>query len=582
MEQLETEVLIVGAGLAGATAAVLLARHGVRTMMVSRAPWVANSPRAHIVNQRTMEVMRAIGLEDACTAAATPGELMANHVMMTAVNGIEFGRLWTWGNDPARAGEYAYSPGSGCDLPQDRFEPILVGEAMRRGATVRYGTEFVSLSQDDGGVTTTLRDRVTGGEFVVRSAYVIGADGGQSPVADAIGLTLTGTSGIAPALNVHFRADLSRHLEHRPGSIFWIMQPGREGALGNAMLRMVRPWHEWIIGFVHLGESVTELDEDELVAAVQEVVQDDTVDIEILGMYPWRINHVIAEEYGSGRVFCAGDAVHRHPPMNGLGGNTCIQDAFNLAWKLAAVLRWGAPDALLETYTQERQPIGRHVIDRALAGWHQNPEVVRALGIDPKASPAERVAQFDVLFEDSDAGQARRAAFEEAKRSKVWSYHAHGTEMNQVYRTGAVIDGGAGTPDDDADLDLRYRPVCVAGARVPHAWVGRRGVTVSTLDLCSPERLTLLVRTRGAAWTDAAARVAEETGVPLVCVRIGPGAEIADLYGDWAERSGIGETGCLLVRPDQHVAWKQDAAPADPHAALRAALTALALVPGAA
>ncbi len=111
MERIETEVLIVGAGLAGATAGILLGRHGVRTLMISRAPWVADSPRAHIANQRTMEVMRAIGLEDACSAAATPGELMANHVMMTAVNGVEFGRLWAWGNDPARAGEYAHSPG---------------------------------------------------------------------------------------------------------------------------------------------------------------------------------------------------------------------------------------------------------------------------------------------------------------------------------------------------------------------------------------------------------------------------------------------------------------------------------------
>ncbi len=572
MDHVDTEVLIVGAGLAGASAAVMLARHGIGTMMISRAPWVADSPRAHIVNQRTMEVMRALGLEEACEAAATPGHQMANHVMMTSVTGVEFGRLWTWGNDPERAGEYAHSPGRGCDLPQDRFEPILVGEAMRRGVVTRFRTEFLGLDQDEGGVTTSLRDRVTGYEYTVRSRYVIGADGGQSPVADAIGLPLTGTAGVAPALNVRFRADLSRYLAHRPGSIFWILQPGREGAIGNAMLRMVRPWYEWIVGFLHLGERVTTMSEEELVAAVREILEDDAIDIEILGMHPWRINDVVAERYSEGRVFCAGDAVHRHPPMNGLGGNTCIQDAFNLAWKLAAVLRWRADPALLASYSEERQPIGRHVVERAMAGWHQNPEVVRALGIDPKEPAAVRQSQFEVLFEESDAGEARRAAFEAAKRSKVWSYHAHGTEMNQHYASAAVI--GDGTPRPDID-ELRFHPTSRPGARVPHAWVGRGGGTISTLDLCEPERFTLLARARGSAWIEAADSIGRSSAIPLAAFRIGLGGGIADLYGAWADASEIEETGCLLVRPDQHVAWRCRGLPEDPEAALREALVAI-------
>jgi len=572
MEQIETEVLVVGAGLTGATASILLARHGIQTMMVSRGRWVADSPRAHIVNQRTMEVMRSIDLEERCMAAAAPGELMANHTMMTAVNGVEFGRLWTWGNDPTRAGEYAFSPGRGCDLPQHRFEPILVDEAMTRGVTTRFGTLFIGLEQDADGVTTTLEDRVTGTRFTVRSRYVIGADGGQSPVAEAIGLPLTGESGIAPALNVVFRADLTKHFADRPGSIFWILQPGREGRIGNAMLRMVRPWNEWVIGFVHLGEAVAQLSREEVTQQVRDVIQDDEVEIEVTGVYPWRINHVIADRFSVGRVHCAGDAVHRHPPMNGLGGNTCIQDAFNLAWKLAAVLRWGAGAELLESFTAERQPVGRHVVDQAIAGWHQNPAVVRSLGIDPEAAPEERLRQFEVLFEDSEAGEARRAAFEAAKRSKVLSYHAHGTEMNQVYASTAVLDAGEPPVEYAEDERLVYQPLSRVGARVPHAWVQRRGATISTLDLCRPEQFTLLARTRGASWVAAAEAVSRELGVPVVAHRIGLGAEIADLYGDWGARAGIDETGCVLVRPDQFVAWRSESRPDDPASALAAAL----------
>ncbi len=572
MEQIDTEVLIVGSGLTGASAAVMLARHGIQTMMVSRSRWVADSPRAHIINQRTMEVMRSIGLEDRCYAAATPGELMANHVMMTAVNGVEFGRLWTWGNDPTRAGEYAFSPGKGCDLPQDRFEPILIDEAMSRGVVTRFGTMFVGLVQDEDGVTTTLEDRVTGARFTVRSRFVIGADGGQSPVAEAIGLPMTGESGIAPALNVRFRADLSKYFVDRPGSIFWILQPGREGRIGNAMLRMVRPWNEWVIGFVHLGEAVAELSREEIVQEVRNIIQDDEIEIEVTGVYSWRINHVIADTYSSGRVFCAGDAVHRHPPMNGLGGNTCIQDAFNLAWKLAAVLRWDAGRDLLSTFDAERRPVGKHVVDRALAGWHQNPDVIRSLGIDPNATPAERERQFAVLFEETEEGEQRRAAFEAAKQSKVMSYHAHGTEMNQHYESTAVIDDGSPQVDHLRDPELYFQPSSNPGSRVPHAWVRRHGETISTLDLCHPEQFTLLTRARGSEWARVAELVAEELSLPIQAFRIGVGADVEDLYGEFGRVSEIGETGCLLVRPDQFVAWRQIVLPTDPRDALADAI----------
>lgn len=123
MQRLDTDVLVVGSGLTRATAALLLARYGVDTTMITKSRWVADSPRAHITNQRTMEVMRAVGLEQACYDQATPGTLMANHVMLTAVAGREFGRLWTWGNNPERLGEYqSASPGRGCDLPQHLFD----------------------------------------------------------------------------------------------------------------------------------------------------------------------------------------------------------------------------------------------------------------------------------------------------------------------------------------------------------------------------------------------------------------------------------------------------------------------------
>ena len=281
---------------------------------------------------------------------------------------------------------------------------------------------------------------------------------------------------------------------------------------------------------------------------------------------------MVAQEYRRARVFCAGDAVHRHPPMNGLGGNTCIQDAFNLAWKIAAVLRWGAGDGLLESYEQERQPIGRAVVDRSIESWRQNPQVVQALGIDPTASPARRQAQFEVLFEDSEDGEARRAAFQKAKRARAYAFHAHGAEMNHHYSSPAVVSDGSDRPGAEFDSQLHFQMSSSPGSRLPHAWLGYGGRTVSSLDLCGPEQFTLLTRARGAPWVSAARQLAEEFGLPLPALRIGPGCEVADLYGTWGEIAGIGESGALLVRPDQHVAWRMHTLPEDPSQALADAL----------
>jgi 2,4-dichlorophenol 6-monooxygenase len=504
-----------------------------------------------------MEVMRAAGLEEACLAQAAPQELMANHVMVTSLSGHEFGRMWTWGNDPARAGEYATSsPCRGCDLPQHRFEPVLVGEAARLGARIRFRTKLTGLDQDEQGVLARVLDLDTGAEHEIRARYLVGADGGQSTVASAVDLPLTGTPGVANAMNVRFTADLSRHVAHRPGSLYWVLQPDRVDGMGNAMLRMVRPWDDWVVGFIHLGARNATLTPVQAHEEIRQLIQDDSVEVTVTGISPWRINDVVAERYSAGRVFCAGDAVHRHPPMNGLGGNTCVQDGFNLAWKLAYVVQGLAGPGLLDSYTAERQPIGAQVVDRAIRSWRQERERLVGLGVDPSASPAERQRQFDELSAPTDDGEARRAAFAKTLESKVYSYHAHGVEMNHVYRSGAVVPGGEPPFEFDRDPELFHQPTSHPGARLPHCWVGRDGRTVSTLDLVGPERFTLLTRVRGQEWVTAAREVADELGLELDALRIGPGGEITDLYGDFARTSEIGESGCLLVRPDQHVAWR--------------------------
>lgn len=573
-EAAEHDVIVVGSGPSGVSAALMLARHGIQVTVITRETWVADSPRAHITNQRTMEVLRSVGLEEEVKQKASPREYMASQVVATAFNGPELGRAWSWGNNPARQGEYlTASPTEGCDIPQNRLEPILLGEAARLGARIRFQTSFVDVEQDDDGVTVHVIDGLTGAAATLRAKYLVAADGGRSPVAKAVGATFDGEAGLADALNISFSADLTHLVSHRPGSLYEIIQ-NREAGPTRAMIRMVEPWTEWSASLVYLGERGNKLTEEDAKQELHKAIGDDSVDITIKGLFPWRINRLVAKRYDYGRVFLAGDAAHRHPPTNGLGANTCIQDAFNLSWKLAYVLKGIAGPGLLGTYSAERQPIGSQVVNRAVDSWKLGTGLIPALGLTPSNPYQQREKDFAELSEDSDAGQHRRAQLREVLDEESYIFEAHGVELNQVYASDAVIDDGT-TLEYQRDPQLYIQPTSYPGAKIPHAWVGGATQTVSTLDLVSHERFTLLVRDRGQYWVDAADSVSEELGIDIVAIQVGQAGHVQDLYGDFGRRMEIGEDGCVLVRPDHHIAMRSQRSAEDPCQVLRQAMVTI-------
>lgn len=573
----ETDVLIVGSGPSGSASAALLSTYGVRTMLVSRFGWLADTPRAHITNQRTMEVLRDLGLEEEAVSVSSGQNLMANNVFCYSLAGEEFGRILSWGNHPLRKADYELaSPTAICDIPQTYMEPILFQAASKRGAKVRMNSEFLSLEQDAAGVTATIRDRLNGETYTVRAKYLIGADGARSTVADAIALPMEGKTGLSASTNVIFECDLTRHVQHRPSVLYWVLQPGSNiGGIGAGVLRMVRPWHEWqAIWGVDLEKAEAGVTVEEAETALRQMIGDADIPLKVKSTAVWTVNNMYAANYSVGRVFCMGDAVHKHPPLNGLGSNTCIQDAFNLCWKLAAVLKGQAGEALLDTYSAERQPVGKQIVTRANRSIEDYPPIFEAVGLlaSPDASEANR--HIAARKAPTPEGKERRRKLYAAIERKNYEFNTHGVEMGQRYRgSAAVVSDGTQEPAYTRDPELYFHPTTWPGARLPHVWVEHGNRRVSTLDLCGHGRFTLLTGIGGEGWVAAAKAASEALGLEVAALTIGPsGCDAMDIYADWYRACEIEEDGCILVRPDHHVAWRAGTSSASAEAELTAAL----------
>ena len=569
-----TDVVVVGSGPAGATAALLLSSLGVDNIMITKYRWTANTPRAHITNQRAMEVFRDLGIEQQVLADATEHALVGDTVFCTSIAGEEIGRIRTWGTRPDREGDYRLaSPCLIVDIPQTYLEPILVRNATQRGTQTRFSTEYLSHTQDADGVTVTVLDRVTGQQYTIRAKYLIGADGARSKVAADIDLPYEGAMDIAGSMNITFKADISARVAHRPSVLYWVVQPGSNvGGIGAGLVRMVRPWNEWLIVWGYdINEPAPVVDEAAAIQFVRNLLGMPALEVELTGTSLWGNNEMYATRLHRGRVFCAGDAVHRHPPSNGLGSNTSVQDAYNLVWKLAAVLKGHADPGLLDTYTSERAPVAERIVKRANKSSREFVQIFEALGVLEAKDEAAMTAAIEERKANTPEGAAKRAALVRAMELKNYEFNAHGVDLGQFYSSTAIVSDGAERPEA-RDADLYYAMSTVPGAHLPHAWVGDAMHRLAMMDLAPYSRWTLITGIAGEAWEAAAEKVAREFGLPLSAVVIGPGREVTDLYYDWAKLREVEEAGAVLVRPDKHIAWRSMGLPEDPEGALRAAL----------
>ena len=568
MEAFDADVLVVGAGPAGATTALALATYGVRVHVVSRYNWLADTPRAHITNQRTMEVLRDLGLEEEAYRYATPWKLMGDSLFTTSLAGEELVRIRAWGTGEERRGDYLQgSPCELLDIPQPLIEPILFKNAAERGATFACNTEYLSHVQDERGVTVQLRDRLSEREYTMRARFLVGADGAKSKVLEDAGLAVEGQLARAGTTYAIFNADLTRYVEHRPSILHWIVTPNAAfGEIGFGLLRAVKPWTQWIAGWgIDLAKGEPDLSDEFVLKQIRILVGDPELEVDIVRTSVWYVNQAYAPQYSKGRVFCAGDAVHRHPPSSGLGLNTCVQDAFNLAWKLAYVVKGHAGPRLLETYSAERAPVGQQIVKRANQSRLDYGPIKAVFRVEGAENPVQ--AGITRFKDPGPVGVKARQAAQAALELKNREFNAQGVEMNQRYASSAILpDPAAGEEVWRRDPELYLQPTTRPGAKIPHAWlIDRRGRRVSTLDVTGKGQFSLVTGLAGEAWVEAAQALA----LPFLRTVVTDRNSALKAYCTWHKIREIDEAGAVLVRPDGYVAWRQPQAVGDKDEALR-------------
>ncbi|WP_319456979.1 MULTISPECIES: FAD-dependent monooxygenase [unclassified Mycobacterium] len=589
---LDVDVLIVGGGACGLTASGLLSDLGVSHVVVEKHAETSRLPKAHYLNSRTMEIFGQLGiaervyrdgmsLERNQTAWYTSlgGDGPTDSTQIFAIDA--FG-----GNSLAEA--YAQSSAfASCNLPQKQLEPILREHAETRNpGRIWFGHLMTSFAQDDDGVTATVVTRSTGETTTVRASYLVGADGGRT-VGPALKVSMKGTEPFVRVVGIHFAADLSAYLREDDALIRRIVRLTDEGTLLQSGLVTMGPtrWdrfsEEWhVTPIVPIGAKSPVHDEASAVEHLRRVLKLPELQPKIIEISNWFVEGVVADHFRVGRVLLGGDAAHRHPPTTGLGLNSAVQDAHNLAWKLASVLRGAAGDRLLDSYERERRPVTARNVEWAMMTYFNGFATRGAWGVVPEAPPGHNADNWRRLFADTSDGASRRALLREFLQTQRAEYQARDIELGYHYADGgAVVADGTPAPARDP-LGVSYIQVARPGHRVPHASLVRGGEAISTHHLLThPGAFVLLAGADGRPWLDAAEAVERTAGVELNSWQVlGPQATdddasaLRDVRGDWRQLRGHGEAGAVLIRPDGHVAYRSANLPDEPERELTSAL----------
>jgi putative polyketide hydroxylase len=501
---LTVDVLVVGAGPAGLATACGLARCGVRVLAVDRHAGTTTFPKATGVRPRTLEILRTWRLEERVLAAAQPArielgisEVLAGPLLSVDVLGA-----------PDAADLARLSPSSMAIIPQDVLEPVLLQHAREHGADVRFKTSLVGFgleARERGGpgVWARLRD-AEGHERKVRARFLVAADGPRSPVRTDLGVEVEHLGAVETHVTALFQADLEGVAADPPFALHAVTLPGAEGVF------VASGRGRWGYGWTVPPETDQAPSADTADRRIRAATGLPDLDPGVQGVFLWRFEAETATAYRRGPVFLVGDAATRTTPRRATGMNTGIAAAHNLSWKLAWVLHGWAGPALLDSYEEERLPVGRENAVRSLVPVTETGDELLA-------------PDFGAVY------------------------------TSRVVQPVSTPRGAGRSPVPV--LPARLGVGAVPGSRAPHAWVGPRRRRRSTLDLFDG-RLTVVTGAEGSAWCAAAQRLDEIDPAPLAALQLGVGE---DPSGEVAAAFGLAPQDAVLVRPDGHVAWRSDA-----------------------
>jgi putative polyketide hydroxylase len=415
--------------------------------------------------------------------------------------------------DPSSASLDGISPTNWCMCAQDQSEPVLLAAARQRGGDLRFNTELVSFEQDNAGVTAIVADRTDGVQRTIRADYLVAADGAASPIRNALGIGRSGSGTQGHNISIYFSADLGDLVRGRE---FVLCQVENREVQG--MFVAVNNTDLWLFSITYAperGERPEDFPPERCIDLIRKAIGLPQIAIEIKSILAWEAAVRVADSFQHGRVFLAGDAAHQMPPTGAFGANTGIQDAHNLAWKLAAVLNGHAASALLATYDEERRPVTRFTTEQA--GLR-----TATTAFAPDTENGTRLADSLVII------------------------------TGYQYTSQAIISEDE-TPLPLDHLELDGHP----GRRAPHLWLERKGRRISTLDLFG-SRFVLLAGEDGIGWREAAQAIAARRGIDLDAYCVGSAGDLIDLDGRWCTAYGIASRGAVLVRPDGFVGWRTD------------------------
>jgi putative polyketide hydroxylase len=538
----EVPVIICGAGPVGLTSSIQLSRLGVETLLVERRDSVSTLPRARGIMSRTVEIWSHYGLYKEMTDFSLPADWCHEFTYTDALAGDIIGTMPSNCMAPgAQAENTAYE--FRC-AAQDQIDAMLLRCARSYSSgEIHFSTELVSHSQDEEGVTVRLR-LSDGSTEEVRAQYLIAADGGHSPIREALGVGSTGPTSLGCYVNNHFTADLSRWTADRQATLIWTFGQGKVGVFQP--LDGKKRWMTQIM-FDPAADPPESWTDEKVLRRLRDMIGDEAaedVQFDLHSSYTYVVGATIADRLRDGRVFLVGDAAHRIPPAGGFGMNTGIQTAHNLAWKLALVLVGAATDGLLDTFDTER----REAAQRACAYGVTNLGYMRAIGM-------------------AETREEQVAAIAASRQFGNWA----GLDLGVHYEgPGAYVPDNSPQPEPGHPV-VDYLPSAKPGYRAPHLWLHSGAARLSSIDLFETE-FVLLTGAEGSAWLAAARDPKVPVRVRAYDVhdtgRLVPERDFCKLYE-------IEPSGAVLVRPDGHVAWRSVNAPPDPADSLRSAVTSV-------